>query len=299
MFVILFIFTLIALLAYFTIYAKNYAYMLEPYNNNSFSETQHFKRYIANIHPNQYKNKLVGTDFNRIRDKSDFFQKKYIKSLEPIDAKYLSMLNHYIAKIKILLIKNGLNNLTKYKWSFLQSVNNLEDNMPYTIDRFIIFSKKSLEKQYDKFIRGSNDDKRFLETLIHEQIHVIQRANQNYFNNTYSSIFNFLLTKISIEDLPEYLKKINMTNPDSNFDIWIYKINGKDYYPILEKTDLGYEDKGYRNNESIDLFEFKTNLGYKHNVSFYHPNEILACVLSDQIMNYRVERKYIDTMIKI
>ena len=64
-----------------------------------------------------------------------------------------------------------------------------------------------------------------------------------------------------------------MTNPDSNFDFWIYKINGRDYYPILQKTELGYEDIGYSvsGNEIIDLLDLKTNMGFRYDVSFDHP----------------------------
>ena len=97
------------------------------------------------------------------------------------------MLVFYVNKIKIIFVKNGLNNLNKFSWKFIQSINNLEDSMPYTFDDKIVFSEKQLDKELNNFLAG-NIDNRFIETLIHEQIHVIQRQNQSKFNSYYKVV---------------------------------------------------------------------------------------------------------------
>ena len=296
---IIIIFILIALLAYFTIYAKNYVYLLEPYSNiKSLYNSQHLSRYLKNIDRNQYSNKVPSVDLNKHTARD--FKSMYINSLEDVSNKYKKMLDFYINKIKIIFVKNGLNNLNKFRWKFIQSINNLEDSMPYTIDDKIVFSKKQLDKELNNFL-GGNIDKRFIETLIHEQIHVIQRQNQRKFNSHYKKIYGFLLSKVPVEKIPKKIKTKYMTNPDSNFDFWIYKINDRDYYPILQKTEFGYEDIGYSvsGNEIIDLLDVKTNMGFRYDVSFYHPNEIFACVLANQIINYRLESKYSNFMRRI
>ena len=126
---IIIIFILIALLAYFTIYAKNYVYLLEPYSNiKSLYNSQHLARYLKNIDRNQYSNKVPNVDLNKHNARD--FKSMYINSLEDVSNKYKKMLDFYINKIKIIFVKNGLNNLNKFRWKFIQSINNLEDSMP-------------------------------------------------------------------------------------------------------------------------------------------------------------------------
>ena len=36
-----------------------------------------------------------------------------------------------------------------------------------------------------------------------------------------------------------------MTNPDNNFDLWLYKLNGKTYIPSLEITKNGLKEFAY------------------------------------------------------
>ena len=46
------------------------------------------------------------------------------------------------------------------------------------------------------------------------------------------------------------------------------------------------------NNEQIlDIDTFKTNLGFKKDISIYHPNEIFACEVSKKIENNKLNNK--------
>ena len=118
---IIIIFILIALLAYFTIYAKNYIYLLEPYSNvKTLYNSQHLSRYLKNIDRNQYRNKVPSVDLNKHTARD--FKSMYINSLEDVSSKYKKMLDFYVSKINIIFVKNGLNNLNKFKWKFIQSI---------------------------------------------------------------------------------------------------------------------------------------------------------------------------------
>ena len=73
-----------------------------------------------------------------------------------------------------------------------------------------------------------------------------------------------------------------MTNPDSNEHIWMYKINNNIIYPILERKFNSYISTGYNLNlnKKYNLYDL---LPYDNNISIYHPNEIMACELADDI----------------
>ena len=288
-----------ALFAYFVIYAKNYAILLEPFTNiDGINKSIHVRRYLNSIHPNQYRNKISNINWNSINNnyiKKIQFKRMYLDSIQKIDDKYLSMLNQYINEAKILFKKCGLDNLNKYEWNMVKSIGNLEDKMPYTLDKYIVINQDMLNNSLD-YYNTYGVDIGFLETLIHEQIHVIQRHNQNKFNGFYRKHYSFLHTKISINKLPDKVKQKYMTNPDSNFDIWIYKIFNSLYYPILEKKGDSYHDVGYGiiTNKPVELYKLKKSLGYKSSVSFYHPNEIFACYVAHRIINNNLIGKYHD-----
>jgi hypothetical protein len=300
MLVLLCLFIFIALFAYLVIYAKNYAILLEPYTNkDNIYDSVFIRRYLNNIHYKQYGNKLSNFNWN-INNKAlkkIRFKQLYMKSIVDIDNKYLPMLAEYVKRIKIIISKCGLKNLNKYKWNMVKSINNLEDSMPYTLDKFIVINESMLENNYN-YYEKFGIDYNFLETLIHEQLHVIQRQKQEKFNGFYRKHYKFLDRKITIEKLPDNIRAKYMTNPDSNFDLWIYKINNKLYYPILEKKNSQYQDMGYNvlNNRPLNLLRNKQQLGFKSNISFYHPNEIFACYMADRIVNNNVVGKYSDFM---
>lgn len=300
MLVLLCLFIFIALFAYLIIYAKTYAVLLEPFTNlDNIYNSRSIRRYLNNIHPSQYSNKLSRFNWNikNTTIKKHKFKQSYINSIISIDNKYIPMLGAYIVKIKTLMVNAGLGNLNKYEWNMIKSINNLEDSMPYTLDKYIVINESMLENNYNHYNKFGIDYN-FLETLVHEQLHVIQRTHQNLFNNFYKKEYKFLDRKISLEKLPNNIKKKYMTNPDSNFDLWIYNINNKLYYPILEKNNGYYEDIAYNvlTSKSIKLFKTKRELGFKSNISFYHPNEIFACYLADRIVNNKIVGNYHDFM---
>ena len=288
-----------ALFAYFVIYAKNYAILMEPFSNlEDLNKSSHTRRYLNTIHPNQYVNKISNVNWNKISNnhlKKVQFKRMYLNSLKSIDNKYLGMLAEYIKNIKSIFKSQGLDNLNKFKWNMIKSTGSLEDKMPYTLDKYIVINESMLENNL-KYYEMYGIERGFLETLIHEQIHVIQRLNQNKFNGFYRKHYQFLGRKINVSKLPDKVNKKYMTNPDSNFDIWMYKIYKSVYYPILEKKNNQYYDVGYGvlTNKPVELYKMKRNLGFSSSTSFYHPNEIFACYVADRIVKNNLVGKYYD-----
>ena len=90
-------------------------------------------------------------------------------------------------------------------------------NMPYTLSNYIVINEKSI-KNLSQFNEISDN---FVNTLIHEKIHIIQRINQAQFNEFYKKNYSFIYKKIHIKEVPLQYRKIYMSNPDSNKDFWL------------------------------------------------------------------------------
>ena len=90
------------------------------------------------------------------------------------------------------------------------------------------------------------------------------------------------------ENLPEKLKHVHMTNPDNNFDLWLFKINNKLYIPILEITKNGLKEYAYEHKNIKNKILLKNILTY-YNKSQTHPNEIFAYEVANQIMSEKLD----------
>ena len=107
--------------------------------------------------------------------------------------------------------KNNLSNLNCLEYDIIISKNNLENRMPYTIHNTIIFNENSLTKLH-KNIHEINTD--FLETFIHEILHILQRKFKRKFNSFYIKYYPFLDKKIiKIKNLHPFFKKKMYNNP--------------------------------------------------------------------------------------
>ena len=274
---------IIILFAWFVLFMKSKIHLFEPFQNlnNLLVNSKHFNNYIRNIHPLMYKVKIK--NFNNTN-----FLKTYIDHLRVPNQNELNILNRHIIKCNKILKKNNLYKLLKLPWLFLVSKRGLEMNMPYTLSNYIVINKSTLENL--NAFRQINAN--FINTLIHEKIHIFQRINQAKFNSFYKRNYTFIVKKINIREVPLQYKKMYMSNPDSNSDFWLYKINNKIYYPILVKNGPFVKSIGINRQGRVDLAFFKKKLGYKSHISFYHPNEIFACEVTDMILDYNIKKPH-------
>ena len=260
------------------------------------TKSEHFKNYLLSINPAMYKHK-VSNDHDIID--RQLFIKKYTNSILSVDKKYAKMLDDYVIKCNKLLDKYPI--FGRYKWNFMMSINNLEQNMPFTLDQYIIIPKVMLESIYENYKHGHFKTD-FINTLIHEQIHIIQRFNQDKFDKFYLDYYKHFLLRKYNDMIPPILDKKYMSNPDSNNSIWLYRIKGEVYIPLLIYENGKIKSNAYNIdnfNDIIDLDRYKYDLGYKYDISFYHPNEVFACEMSGYIvsnMTSNICDKFIKTL---
>jgi hypothetical protein len=265
-------------------------------NNINFSFngllTNHINNYLYLIHPNQYNIKLPTKNWNikknTIHKQKDFIN-DYLKSIKNIPFKYYFILYKYVQIISKLYTKNNLNLLNNINWNFLMSINNIEDGMLFTLDKYIIINNSTLNRILSY---GTGIESKMINDLIHEKIHIFQRFNQSKFNNFYIYNYKFLSDKIHPSKIPIKLQKKYMTNPDSNFDYWLYKLNNKKYYPIFHKYEQCYAYLKNSLNNRISLKKFQNHYKFPINIQFYHPNEIFAFIITNMIYKCKITKKY-------
>lgn len=268
-----FIILFIILTIFCNLYDSEY---FEDYD--SLFSSQHYIDYISSISPDIYPSKVL---FSSNID----FNEQYRSRIKKVDNKFVTMLNEYLKKSKKLLETYKV--FDKPSWQIRMSINNLENNYPYTLDETIIIPFTLLNDYYQIYKYTNNLSDTFLETLIHEMIHIIQRKNQTKFNDFYRKNYIFLGKMINDNELPNELKKKYFTNPDSNNTIWYYNIDGYTYIPICELdsnkniSQIGYKITNI--DETIDLSRNTTLKKYNAS-SLYHPNEIFACSVSKSII---------------
>lgn len=127
------------------------------------------------------------------------FRSTYSPHLRQMPQKYLKHVQmHDVIVNQLVREYPSLRFTPKYE----MSVDNLEQNRPFTLDGTIIIPQQRLSR-----LHSIDDD--FLQTLIHERVHIVQRYNQRKFDDFYRRVYR--------------LKKIGTmknVNPDANTDDW-------------------------------------------------------------------------------
>lgn len=196
-------------------------------------------------------------------------------------------------------------NLRKHfgNWNFIKVSNSIENELPHTIDKYIVLSVSFLEQMND--LIANNNKIQLLKntgaTIIHEQVHVLQRMNPKIFELLYSKYWNF--KKLYNIPIFKFVKEKQRLNPDGMELNWGFQIALETYLiPIVLLTNVN-EDTG--ENASIEKFEkyglvindgkvikrdklnnFGNYINYFcGNNNNYHPNELSASLVSEYLLN--------------
>jgi hypothetical protein len=235
--------------------------------------------------------------------------------------------------------KHGFRKAVQLPWQTVASIQRLEQGMPFTlgdvvvmpysmIRDIVVFHEKDIKVKKSENGRSppeylfSLDPGRavrgFLQTLIHEKWHIIQRMHQDFFNEFYGKFFPFLMPAL---DAPMELlgssNELSYTeNPDSNGLLWYYIYSDtqtrqdKQILPYMALVP-GPSISGYRDCTPVQSALFWPNdepmiripldsiaLPWQRMLPFarsemqengqgslYHPNEMFASWMTMQLLN--------------
>jgi hypothetical protein len=269
---------------------------LPDINSNKYINYLNNKNILNIIFVKDVSN-ILNNYFNNIDINHHSF---YYKSLDNISYNIFENIELYLFLINCINFSNNIineknNNSNNIGELLLYSnvwkifiYDNMMWNLPFTLSDIIF-----IPITYIKSCYNTNSYYKLTKTIIHERIHVSQRANiskwNNYIENNIqdnewimikkdNNIFNF----IKNYNFYELFKNINVINPDTYYEdfYYLYKYNDELYYGlfILENNNPVIKWLKIINNNNNFYFE-KINLNLNNEE---HPFEYYAYKLSDE-----------------
>lgn len=265
---------------------------------------------IADISYYQHFSKL-DRNLRKCGNSAGECQDFYLKHIIPISQAEKKMI-HQINKDFHKLLQGQLKSIFS-DIQFIKVKSNIENGMPHTRGKYIVFSENIFSDYLNKFQKNKNfllapENINCVKLIAHEQFHIFQRHNPTLLTQFYQD--KWKLVKLTV-DLPQAVKKLNRTNPDAlPDDNWIFQIQGNSYIlplciynsthsPHINDTSNIYVSVTYKNNKFtfpkldselkkkkllVNLPEFSDFFGYQ-GANNYHPQEISASLFEEIVSN--------------
>lgn len=237
------------------------------YNEREISARSNFRVRVKNV------------DDGR-REIFDMYKNNTMNFTEDEKQAITDAVNHLFTsyKDKVPLIK---------EWNIIKVNDEMDWGYPYTLGDNIVIPKKMIKMDVVELAK----------MLFHEQMHIIQRRNFGIFDEFYKNHWKF--EEFELPNDP-WINKYVVHNPDSD-NFYIYRLT-EDLYmmPLPTTFNKHYtlsEDALFLTNEKKILvkdeephMESLRNIVEYNNrfygmSSLYHPNEILATLLSEMLFN--------------
>jgi len=127
-------------------------------------------------------------------------------------------------------------------WSFIKVAPELEGGMPHTRGGHIVLSTRHLGPAVELYAAGQKDELRLQlgSLLLHEQLHVVQRAHPKLFAKLFTELWGFQRLK---QPRPgTWLEPRTVVNPDGTDTRWVYPVteNGQTrwVWPLVILKDM-------------------------------------------------------------
>jgi len=127
-------------------------------------------------------------------------------------------------------------------WSFLKVAPELEGGFPHTRAGHIVLSTRHLGPAVALYAAGQRDELRLQlgSLLLHEQLHVVQRAHPELFAKLFTELWGF--KRLNQLRPGPWLEPRNVVNPDGTDARWVYPVtqNGQTrwVWPLVILKDL-------------------------------------------------------------
>ncbi len=220
-------------------------------------------------------------------------------------------------------VRNDYPRFADTPWNFLKVGSHIEGGFPHTRGKHIILAEHVCRWIVDQ-ARASPSGRlvNVIELLLHEQMHVFQRANSELFDSLYKYQWGFIRAK-TIKTCP-WIVEHQMVNPDAIDCPWVYPIrrDGQTNYiwPICSLSDgpgpkrmqtdftmLAFhvvpDGEGYRVEQSSDSRPKYSDLlsvrAYRQvfgpSTNIYHPHEAAADLFAKLVLYDAYRSKWLDS----
>jgi hypothetical protein len=243
-----------------------------------------------------------------LQNQRDSVRSTYFAAVVDCSPEDIKGLQGYISIIESA-VKPLYPGLVALPWMFIKVKNNIEGGLPHTRGGAIVFSE-SLLKSVSTSAKKQQWRLGYMNLLIHEQVHVIQRVKSKEFATLYEQQWGFQKVN-SIKGAESWLAANQVINPDAIDVLWIWPVpdNPRIIWPRvifagegampsmpgdflmvgleLVKSADGYSVVMDKNNvprfqNLVDEVEYMEK--FDGISSLYHPNEIAADYLADLVL---------------
>jgi hypothetical protein len=210
-------------------------------------------------------------------------------------------------------------------WNFLKIASNFEAGFPHTRGKHIILPAHVCRWIVDRAKAARGRPLNNMELLLHEQMHVFQRANAELFDSLYTGQWGFIRAK-SIKSCP-WVEEHQLLNPDAVDCPWVFPVRrgGETRYiwPLCSFSDgpgpkrmrndfkmLAFQvvpdGDGYRVEQSpggrpkysdlLSVREYTRVFGPSTNI--YHPNEASADLFAKLVLYDTYRSKWLSAPLR-
>lgn len=181
--------------------------------------------------------------------------------------------------------------LSGISWSFIKMADNLDWSFPYTVGKHVILPESLVLS-----IATQQRPKADAVTLLHEHLHILQRAEPQKYNTFYAKVYNMTIQDKLV--LSQSLDDTLVTNPDGLDIRWVFTSPVADNDPLsgdwwfcmqldknynILKTAYPVHDGRVDDSGGIPLAGFARFFDGLTNC--YHPNEIFSYMHSQNIID--------------
>jgi len=146
----------------------------------------------------------------------------YAQHVQEFSADEQAAIAFVIDKLRPVLAKKAAL-FDRTPWRFLKVSDQVEGGLPHTRDNYIVLANGLLSQMVQ--MHKANPAQYYAQIaglFVHEQTHVLERANPTVFDNLFSEVFGF--RKVSQVQLSSSFVEHNVANPDAMENNWIYPL---------------------------------------------------------------------------
>lgn len=206
------------------------------------------------------------------------YRNEYIAGYEDMSEDDKALLSKVVEAANKVLIPYS--NLQRLDWRIAKVSTKFENGLPHTIGNMIIINSDVLKKS----------EKELIKTLIHEKLHVFQRMNTGLVRQWMGKVGFRALLPNEYASMSKDLLQLRRSNPDLDKNTYVHipsnlvikqVYNSSAPTSLLDSKALGLSLQSQY--KPIALTNDLLGLPKSLYCQLEHPNEIMACLISEMI----------------
>lgn len=230
--------------------------------------------------------------FDRVDLLREYYISKYLASYIPLTKNEKDRIVNIIKAINTILVKMEFKSFKNLPWKIVKIDLNIENGYPHTIGDMIVISDALLTR----------NDEDILKILLHEKVHVYQRANPIVFGNLVSELGFKQVETSEWNSVDKRIKTLIRSNPDLDSAYYVHTPTNKILLQLYnsdrpnsladsttkminpQDANCWSKDTGYEWTCQVATNEL-LGLPPKIPCQLEHPYEIVACIIAELVVN--------------